>query len=87
MSRKGEIGSSIKRGLTALELTMNFFDDRTALGLGAAVERLRIGLKTANIWREEEDERLLGALLAQELSDQQIHDALNATARTGIPNE
>ena len=87
MSRTGDIGGRIERGLTALELTVNFFDDRKAIGLGGAVERLRIGLKSASIWRPIEDEKFLSAVLAEELSDEQIHEAINATARTGVPSE
>ena len=83
MASKDEVLRRLGRGLSALELSMNFFEDRRNIGLGAAVERLRIGLKTSNIWRGEQDEGLLNALLNGELSDEEIHSALNSSDRRG----
>lgn len=76
----------LQLGLTALDLTISFVEDQSTIGRGAAVERLRIGLKNTGLWLGAEDETLMSRILDGSLSDNEIHQALNAPKRTGIAN-
>jgi hypothetical protein len=86
MSGRGDT-SDFTRVLTALDLAIGFAVDRESLGLGAAVERLRIGLKVNGLWLGEKDEALMSAILNGQASDEEIDRALSAAGRAGADAE
>jgi hypothetical protein len=82
MSRSEDLWR-LQRSITTLELSVAFSQDRETLGLGAAVERLRLGLKTADLWLGAQDELLMGQILSGSMSVEEICDALDPVRRTG----
>jgi len=80
---KDESKEHLWRGMVCLSLAIGFEEDRVRLGLEAAVNRLRDGLKYNGLWLDGDDQ-LLGSTLNNEISRERLAQMLCSIRRMGL---
>jgi hypothetical protein len=75
---------ALSRGMICLSLAVGFEEDKARLGLAAAVDRLRDAL-VYNDLTLDGDDRLLAGVLAGDVSDVELAQAVCSPRRMGLP--
>lgn len=82
-SARSDTSDPLWRGLICLSLAVGFEEDRTKLGLAAAVNRLRDAL-AYNALIQDGDEALLAGALDGSVSSVELAEAICSALRMGL---